>query len=996
MSQGKLKKLAAASIAAIALSYSFNSVAEGDVDNTPLDPALDPMVTVEPDAAGAPGANDGANDNDHDSKNQPAPVSYDHDMTMRLHDQLKALDDYLAANRRNSDPEFDHLTDPVASQMLDLVQRAVENGADPNYVDPDSNIAVFGWALWMSYELKRPDVVETFLNHGADARMKMTGPLALPTIQNRARQNMHFPIPRNENRHLTPMDHALLAMRHAEYRNLKRVHAALDIIDMLKQHGAEYEDSLTIGRMIESDRDLARNVVALAVLKEKGFISEEDFREIVEGSEEVAEMARNLQGLNEQVLEELEASLSDYPDGVPGGPEPYEVQGHDTLHDIAYRFQNVMEARSTHEALTLLAEKNNINIHNLNSLADPDAPGLVKKGDVILIPQPVDTQLNRITLRGPVTLDILARNAAAVFHRPGFTHEEIKEELVRINGLDREYFLEQNNIMPARMSLWIPLVNDGPTYIQQLVPPRNYDRDRQVHLFLTEPRGPHQKQVFTAAASTAYAVNRDTDFGRLHALNGRVWEAFFTNPERGSPLMRVLHHPDSALKDDVVFSSSFALLDAPMYSPESRLDEMRNARRGSEISSEIARIHKDRAERVRPIIFQATGNDNPSRGSYTHRVADVHSSRSTFVGAVGTYPAYRFPGNRAEKVISAYSSYGSTICGVLPPNMGAQMEGTSFSAPATAALYRQFSEWYGDELAFEEIMAAGLMSADRDLLEYEDGEKVDQIMKGRAPFNIEDFAVRPASYQVNAAGLPVNEMCGAGVLNPYQWNETLKVMLELKQQRNLESDYHSEHVYVGDAVAIEVKRGDNGQPEVEYVYEVEIPHDMTLDQLTFFVAQNRFAHSDVTAVSPGGFSYLLPKSPTDTVTTMAFNYEDVKAGDKMTVRTSQPLAESAGIMLRGHKGSNIVQELRDHLRVRGALATPLTSMEADRPLPPGYDSDEQTVSQDTRLPVNDNAMSLLLRSWLSSHDSITGRPEDRPDETPPTKKPAMVASLRPD
>jgi len=914
MSQGKLKKLAIASVTAIALSAAFNSAAQAE--NAP---APEPVATTTT-------LSDGVNDN----QNAVAPAAekqFDARQSALMLTQLRDLDRYSAIDRRQSNPGYDFLTDPMAHQMLDTVVRSLENGADPNYIDEETKVSAFAWSMWLAYTLDRPDVVEAFLDHGADARQQMAATMPVPRSQQEARRMLRFPFPRGVN-HITMMDHALTAMVESNLTYKRHITSAVRIINMLKAHGATYADSTAVGHLVSDATDLARTIVSLKVMKNEGMITQEQYDEITGGSPELAEAARSISHIDDEFLKNMQASLTDYPDGPPGGPEPYEVQEGDTLVGLAHRFQFVMGAKDTLDAMNKIAALNDIDLAALGQ--SMDTTPVLRKGVTILIPQPPEVQLGHITPRAGFSILDLAGGIAPLFYKPGLPAEDIAREIAHLNGIDEA---DIDVKMDGRTQLWMPFINDGFSHINPLVPPQDRDPNRTVHLFVAEGAGPHQKQTFRSAVNTAYAVNRSVDFSRFHALNQGIWGAFFLNPETGPKILRVLHHPENALKDNIVYSSSSSRVAAQPDTSEETLDQMRQSRRADQVQSEINRIQMDRVESARPIIFHAAGNDHPVRGAYAHRFSDIHSSRSTFVGAVGTYPALGFPGNRTDKIISPYSGYGANVCGLLPPNMGGQFEGTSFSTPATAALYRQFSEWYGDKLSFEEIMAVAFMTADRDLLDYKDIMAINDIFDGKAQFDINKFEVEPAKFQVNAAGLPINERCGAGMVNPVRMNEMLQLMVTMKNDLGQDSAYHTGHVFFGDAAAINMVTDADGAAVPEYVYHVTMPQDMTLDKLTFFVGQERGAHSDVTVVSPGGFSYVLPKSPTDTVTTLAFSYEDVKEGDVLEIRSRHPMGENAGVMLRGHEGANVIQVMRDHLRARGVLATPLVDMAPSRDMP---------------------------------------------------------------
>src|SRR5690606_16434952 len=121
-----------------------------------------------------------------------------------------------------------------------------------------------------------------------------------------------------------------------------------------------------------------------------------------------------------------------------------------------------------------------------------------------------------------------------------------------------------------------------------------------------------------------------------------------------------------------------------------------------------------------------------------------------------------------------YSTMGGELCAMLPSEFGRQMEGTSFTTPLLAGAYRQFVEWYGDHLTNEEIIAAGMMTAKRDLLDLD--PVAGYYRTGpRGPEAV------PALFRTNGGGLAYSERCGPGVADLGAWNETLKRMVAMKQ-----------------------------------------------------------------------------------------------------------------------------------------------------------------------------------------------------------------------
>jgi hypothetical protein len=357
---------------------------------------------------------------------------------------------------------------------------------------------------------------------------------------------------------------------------------------------------------------------------------------------------------------------------------------------------------------------------------------------------------------------------------------------------------------------------------------------------------------------------------------------------------------------------------------EQNLDRAREARNDDEVETVTPQLQRDFLERASPIIFDAATNDYPAEGRFSQQISHLHSGRTAIIGAVGTYAVADPNGKpvRHDKIIAPYSVYGAQVCAILPSNLGRQLEGTSFSTPDAASMYRQMSEWYGDRLSYEEIMAAALLTADRDIFDYNDVAAVTAMMTGQAPFDPSKMSVSPVLFSSNGGGMPVSERCGAGMINPEKWNEALKKMVEMKKAAG-NAAYHTGFVAAGDPAEI------NAMPDgktKEYVYRMRLTGDMTLGKLTFYLPQMRSRHSEVVVVTPSGYGVHMPKSPSDTVTTVAFSYEDVKAGQFIEIRTTEPLGRGAGMMLRGHDTGNAIQMLRDDLKAQGLLPQPLKAM----------------------------------------------------------------------
>lgn len=896
---GRLKKLAAAgfSVAAFSLSMTFNAGAD------PVQAAL-----RAPPAARAAAAVAG----DRQALNQ------------QLLGMLRGMNAYLSKQRSG---DYDLLADPVPHRTLDRVKALVAQGADPNYIDGKTGVSVFAWALWLAYEMDRPDVVASFLDRGADPRLAMPADAPVPQAEKNARKTVDYDKTASGSgvgagkKGITIMDHALTAM--AESQSMYRTHieTAAQIVKMLKDKGAALKDSAVYSSTVNDEAALARNLVGLSVLRDLGMVTAQQFRDAQEGGEEIAGAARAIKAVDGQSLGALKAPLVDFPDVPPGGPEPYKVEKGDTLEGIARRFVDGMGLKDEREALHKIAERNGIRID-----AEGRADRVLKAGERLLIPVPKEIQIGFAPVRKGETLEDLAKRIKPNFYKPQAPAYEIARELARMNGFDPKTYIAGKKKLEAGKMLWVAWKNDGFGHMPKLTPPPDYDRARKVHFFIVESAkgeegsqggNPHEKSTFRSAVNTAYALNPDVDFSRFFVLNDAVWQAYYMDPKEASKALRALQHPENPNRDSVVFSSSmFQATVSPVK--EKALDELRARRRHDEVETVLPHLQREFLERASPIVFDAATNDNPDAGRYGQQVSHLHSGRTVIVGSVGTYRAPNLPGGKGNRIISTYSVYGAQVCAVLPSSLGGQMEGTSFSTPDAASLYRQLSEWYGDRLTYEEIMAAGFMTADRNLLDYDD---ISATVKGKPG------RVSPVRFRTNGGGLPVSDRCGAGMLDPVKWNETLKVMTALKERHGRSDSYYTGFVPAGDPA--EIRKSADGKAK-EYVYRVKLARDMTLGKLTFYVGQERYRHSEVMVTAPSGFSLVLPKSPNDTVTTVAFSYEDVKNGQFLEIRTGQPLGAQAGVMVRGHGDGSLIQALREHLRAQGVVKQPLKAMKGDR------------------------------------------------------------------
>lgn len=948
-----------------------------------------------PQAVSAPAAN----------QNVPGALQQGEQRSRAMLEAIRGIDEYFFSENHpgKTNPEYSTKADPFIQDSVKKILDKLSEGADPNYIDPQSGISAFAWGLWIAYELDRPDIVKAFLDRGADPRQTLAANMPIPQSEQNAVKIIFGPLyETTPGGQITIMDHVMRALLEVtalneRYRStLSHNRTAAEIAAMIMAHGQTEADARqipdeikyetvtkagtvqeTIPFKLKTIKDIAGlNILSAFALHQAGLISADDYTAIADGTPEIAKAARNMQKITREVLESHEAPLVFYPDAVPGGPEPYTVKQGDTPQSLARRFQSVMGAASEAEALRLFSELNKKHVTAQGAFA-ADMTGkqiLIPVQKHIQVgtrpaPGPIDAligvvrrmqmligtsdlnealeaviEVNNITLEGesniadivkigaelkiPTLLgktvstkitaeDALRSVASSVqpnFYRQNTPPAAVLQELLAINEIDpanmelKNCDIEDVDLMLKQCeTMIVPYVNDGIANMQILTPPASRDPDRKVHLFVVEGESSHQKDASRSATNTSYTINPDVDFSQFHVLRDAVWLPHADTSNEASAIMQILQHPENPMRDRIVFTSSMISgVVGERGVPVPIAENQRQHNSADHAAFEIMRLNLDTLEKASPIIFQASGNEFPDEGRFSGRYSTSHSGRTVLIGAYGTYG-----GNR---MMAPYTSFAADICGPLPSNLGRQLEGTSFSTPSTAGIYRQLAEWYGNILTFEEIMAAGMMTADRDILDL-------FARPGQAPRRPET-----AQYRTNGAGLPYNERCGAGALNIQRWNEALKEMVALKTQHQPSAAFRSLKIDFDQAPAVRTLA--NGKKE--YVYRIAVPETMTLGKLTFLLPQHEFAHSEVVVKAPSGFEYHLQKSLADIVSTSAFSYEDVKAGDVIEIRTGAPLAENAGMYLRGYENGNTIQLLRENLQAQGMLPAPLKTMTGDK------------------------------------------------------------------
>jgi|GEM_PF-2334151 len=890
-----------------------------------------------------------------------------------LFEKIRELDDYYTV-LRNHMGRFNPESSPRITEKVQEIIDLVDGGADPNYINPRTGISAFAWGLWLAYELDRPDIVKHFLDHGADPKQVVSSTIPLPATEQSFMKKNNFDELQSVN--VSIMDHALRAFIEAQNSYKSHINTAIEIIKHLKNAGASIQDSVRIAGDTRKDLGyLAYNAVSMRALKNAKLIDTKEyelFLQNIQGSQEIDDIAKSTWSLNKYFFELHGGKILEYPDALPGGLEPYTVLWGDTLPSIAQKFQEILGAKSEQEALEAIAAANNIFIDE-----DNNTIRILEMGDVLLLPvdpkhqigqrriSPTDTLIGvadrvkdkigvqtiqeavralinannikepealfgafialdnteafladalkpgrtllypilgqaghhgSVTIQPSDTLNGVVISSRHVFYKKNASDEAIAQEITRFNNLNISRTHLDASKLEAGDSLVVPYLKDKPMDFSNLVPPDTFDRSREVNLIIVEPETMHGKQTLRIAANAAFAMNPEIDFSRFFRLD----ETLFEYPEQDSDALSILLNLDgSSLQDRLVLSHSMG---RSLYGE--KLDRRRQAIHADNIDFEDILIHLDEVEKNRPIIFDAAGNGFPFSGNYAPSYLLTHSPRTVSVGSAGMYPRID-PAN--PKMIAPYSNTGADICMSLPYELNAQQEGTSYSTPLLATTYKQFSKWYGDKLSFEEIMAVAYMTADLDVADTSTNK------------------VKAAQYHTNGAGLPHNTRCGAGVVNVIKWNETLKKMTAIKESIDQPGALSSHKILFGKPVTVIHQNNTK-----EYVYNIKVPRDLTLEKLTFMVAQKVGDRNDVTVKTPAGFSMQLPRGMDNVISTSAFNYEDVREGDVIEVRTNAPFADDAGMILRGHAPGNAIQVMRDDLREQGLLPEPLKTMAGNR------------------------------------------------------------------
>lgn len=815
--------------------------------------------------------------------------------------QLAIIDKIIADHK--GDDSFNAQRDPGIHAAIDAMIAALNAGANPDYFPGKDGLKVIRAntmsslqaAIAVASEMNRPDLAIAFIEKSKDLRKKSPDDWSA-------------------------MDYAISGFIEAQTESVTSARSSALILKALHNKGLAISEGAAMFKISEGKMktfgDLARGLVGIEELYRAALINDIERDALINGKPELKNTIRNATSVSENLIIFHGGKLMEYPESAPGDPEIYTVRAGDTLDSLAARFYRIMGQANPQDAAAILSVKNGI----INDATD------MTVGKAIEIPVPLDKRIGTVTLGIDMSLVMLADRMKDMYHDRTMSRDDIARDLAITNGIDPSR-IHEDNVLKKNQEIDVGLMNNIHNQWPQLQAPSTYKGGREVDLIIIEPTDTHAKNTYTVANGTAYSINPTVDLKQIHSLSELLLNTQ-PNPESSDALRMLLGTEGSPVQDRVIFSHSMAI----KIDKEKDSDMLRSKRGHDSAAYENIRLYLQQMERDRPIIFNAAGNFWPEEGRYIQSYQMAHSPRSVLVGAVGQYPIN--PKKDEGRVIAPYSTHGADICAPLPKELNKQMEGTSFATPLLAAVYRQMSEWYGDTLSFEEIMAASLMTADRNVLDYDTKNAALPPLLNPNP-----YVTKPAEFRSNGGGLPHHERCGAGVINMNRWQAALDRMVAIKTSPVMNANSQGPAHAVEKTFTIPVSAPQVILPKaegmrVEYVYRVTAPVDMTTGKLTLLLPQYEGATSEIVVRTPGGFEKHMGKSIFGIVSTFAFAYEDIKAGSVFEIHSTKPLGPTAGMILRGHTPGSTISLLRDHLRTQGILPAPNMEMQGSSVIGP--------------------------------------------------------------
>ncbi|MBI4031868.1 MAG: hypothetical protein HY370_09330 [Proteobacteria bacterium] len=554
------------------------------------------------------------------------------------------------------------------------------------------------------------------------------------------------------------------------------------------------------------------------------------------------------------------------------------------LWGLGRRFMDKMGVSDVSAAKDSIRKANNIDFIKEENV------DLLEKGRKVKIPL-ADGTLETVTVeasdafRGYVSY-VQANKA---YYKPDASAERIAAEVAALNGWDLAKLAsgEQEPVDTIVTGLALPIAAN-----EVDMDPLGAGGDRLKFYHVTiERKDGHAERMYRIAQAAAAALDPDGDTKRVLAWDEDII-SFQNAGMESSALRKLMREPAN-----VVFSNS-----AAFEFHESATDAERQ--KYGPADSLMANIVRalPLLEAGRPAVFGAAGDWYvEGSGPYAQSYPLIHSPRGYIVGASGKFPF--FEGHKNDLFVADFTQAGADVCVPQTLLKDKKLEGTSAPTQVMGVFYAKLMEKYGNRLSPEEIIAAVLMTARRDLYEFPaDGE-------GQP---------KPAIFKTNGGALPYHPRCGAGSMDPDRTVKALDRMVEMKAEMERPGGYFAQIFPLNDAVSVKEKRKDG-----QYVYRAMLPRNVTLGKMIFVLAQESGQHADVKVRTPAGFEMILPRTITGVVSTMVMAYEDIPTGASIEVSSSQPFAQGAEIIVHGLEDGNIVQKLRDELRANGILPQPL-------------------------------------------------------------------------
>lgn len=346
---------------------------------------------------------------------------------MALQD-LYTLDKRFMQIKTNPPPGYKVADDKTIQEAMDKLTASLEQGMNPNYLDPENGTSLFATAIWAAFVAERPGVVDAFIRHGANVKQNLLVGMKIPETLKGALTYLYGPVavqssgpgqmpfnmaspqiipepnlPANTVR-LTPMDQALRVLLISQtggvpgaptafYRTESSVRTAARIVRLMNDAGAKIEDAPTFAndeRFRKSYDSFATTIIGMKILAEEKLVTKQALHDLIFGPESVRNEFMAVKDITEDLLKKHGSPVLDYRDARPGYPEPYTTKEGDTLQKLAARFVNAMDAASEKDALEKIAKENSLDATTANISLEKDK--------TVYIPVPPEHQVGQATL----------------------------------------------------------------------------------------------------------------------------------------------------------------------------------------------------------------------------------------------------------------------------------------------------------------------------------------------------------------------------------------------------------------------------------------------------------------------------------------------------------------------------------------------------------------------------------------------------------------------